>query len=316
MTAVFVLIDGNAILHRAYHALPPLTSRSGKLLNAVYGFSNMLLRVISDLKPQYLAVAFDTPIPTFRQKEYLGYQAKRPEMEEGLKGQIEEVHEVVYALGIPVFQKEGFEADDVIGTLARQASLAKGHKEEVEVVIVTGDRDLLQLVGPNIRVYAPEKGFSECLIFDEKKVEEKMGVKPAQIVDLKSLTGDASDNYPGVPGIGPKTAVFLLKEYGSLEGIYTHLDEIREKIGSRVADMLIGGRELAKVSRKLATIVTNVPLKFNLKKCYFEFDAKRRKKAVEKFRELGFRSLVGRLKSPEKNGKALVREKREQLRLI
>ncbi len=159
-----VLIDGNAILHRAFHALPPLTNRAGELVNAVYGFSTMLLKVINDLKPDFLAVAFDTPEPTFRKMEYLGYQAKRPAMDEGLVGQIEKVREVVKAFGIPIFQAPGFEADDVIGTLARQAcqkSKIKNQKSKIdEVIIVTGDRDMIQLVGPKVKVYAPGRRMS------------------------------------------------------------------------------------------------------------------------------------------------------------
>lgn len=285
-----VLIDGHAILHRAYHALPPLTSRSGELVNAVYGFTTMLLKVISDLNPKYLAVAFDTEKPTFRQAEYIGYQAQRPKMEEELKGQIERVYEMLTAMGIPIFEKEGFEADDVIGTLARQA------KKDTEVVIVTGDRDMMQLVGPKIRVYAPIKGLSEAQFFDEEKVKKEIGVRPGQITDFKGLTGDPSDNYPGVPGIGPKTARELLEKFKTLEKIYKNLSEVGRFFNPSVVAKLAQGKESAQLSKRLATIVTDVPLKLDLEKCKFEFTDKEREQTIKKLEELRFKSLVERIK--------------------
>lgn len=304
------MIDGNAILHRAYHALPPLTNRSGQLLNAVYGFSTMLLKVIADLKPDFLAVAFDTEKPTFRKMEYLGYQAKRPEMQEELVGQIGKVREVIRAFDIPIYELHGFEADDVIGTLARQATQSKRVKEyksirkkkklsTLEVIIVTGDRDMMQLVGPKIKVYAPVRGMSEAEMFDERVVEKRLGVKPSQIVDYKGLSGDASDNYPGVPGVGPKTAVELLKKYKNLSGIYQHLSALPETLARKLSE----GKELAELSQKLAKIVTNAPVKFEIEKCRFRLTDQEKEKAVEKFRELGFRSLVGRLLGEAKKPK-------------
>ena len=204
-----VLIDGHAILHRAYHAFPStLKTRKGELVNAVYGFSRMLLTVLEDLKPQYLVVAFDLPQPTFRHQEYVGYQIQRPEMDKELFGQIERVYQIVKALNIPIFTAPGFEADDVIGTLAKQA-------KNLEVMIVTGDRDIMQLVNKKVKVYSPRKGFAEPEIFDEKKVKEFLGITPQQVIDYKALTGDPSDNYPGVSGIGPKTAVKLLSRFKS-----------------------------------------------------------------------------------------------------
>lgn len=235
----FVLIDGHAILHRAFHAFPQtLTTRKGELVNAVYGFTRMLFAVIEDLQPEYLAVAFDLPKPTFRHKEFLGYQAQRPRTDEALSGQIERVWEVVRALKLPIYTAEGFEADDVIGSLAAQAtgrSKIKDPTKEAgsqksktkiknpkidEIVIVTGDRDIMQLVDDRVKVYAPQKGFSQAKLFGPKEVEEHLGVAPEKIVDYKALVGDPSDNYPGVTGVGPKTAVKLLGEYGNLAGVY------------------------------------------------------------------------------------------------
>ncbi len=307
-----VLIDGNAILHRAFHALPPLTNRAGELVNAVYGFSTMLLKVINDLKPDFLAVAFDTPEPTFRKMEYLGYQAKRPAMDEGLVGQIEKVREVVKAFGIPIFQAPGFEADDVIGTLARQAcqkSKIKNQKSKIdEVIIVTGDRDMMQLVGPKVKVYAPVRGMSEAEVFDEKHVKEKLGIKPAQIVDYKGLSGDSSDNYPGVPGVGPKTAVELLQKYQDLTGVYQHLADLPESLVRK----LEAGKELAELSQKLARIVTDAPVELDPEKCQFEFTEEEKEKVAGKFKELGFKSLVTRIKNPNPEAQ----KNNEQLKII
>lgn len=300
-----VLIDGNAILHRAYHALPPLTNRSGELVNAVYGFTTMLLKVIDDLKPDCLAVAFDVGKPTFRQMEYLGYQAKRPQMDEGLIGQIEKVHEVVKIFGIPIYAVEGFEADDVIGTIAKKALPGR------EVIIVTGDRDIMQLVEPRVKVYLPVKGLSEAEMIDEAKVKERVGVKPSQIIDYKALAGDQSDNYPGVPGIGPKTAVELLTTYQTLEKIYQNLGDLPENLAKKLRE----GQDLALLSQKLARILTEVPLKVDFGACRFVFTDKERKRVSVKLGGMGFKSLASRL---AKN--LLIEEKKEeeanQLKLV
>ncbi|MCJ7804268.1 hypothetical protein MUP35_00835 [Patescibacteria group bacterium] len=278
-----VLIDGHAILHRAYHAFPStLKTRKGELVNAVYGFSRMLLTVLEDLKPQYLVVAFDLPQPTFRHREYVGYQIQRPEMDKELFGQIERVYQIVKALNIPIFTAPGFEADDVIGTLAKQA-------KNLEVMIVTGDRDIMQLVNKKVKVYSPRKGFAEPEIFNEKKVKELLGIKPEQIIDYKALTGDPSDNYPGVSGIGPKTTVKLLSRFKSLKQIYKNLAKIEPVLRERLSQ----GKESARLSQKLATIVTKVPLKLNLKACLVhDYD---HQKAIKLFEELEFRSLINKL---------------------
>lgn len=280
-----VLIDGHAILHRAYHAFPKtLTTRRGERINAVYGFSRMLLKVIEDLKPDYLATAFDLPKPTFRHKEFIGYQAKRPQMDAELKNQIERVWQVVKSLAMPVFTKEGFEADDVIGTLAKQAA-----KKNIEVVIVTGDRDMMQLVDEKIKIYAPIRGFSGAELFSSQKVKNLLGVWPKQVVDYKALAGDASDNYSGVPGIGPKTAIKLLAKYKNLDKVLKKINQIEPK----VAKKLVEGLESAALSRKLARIVTDAPVKLNLKACrVHDYD---QEKAIKLFEELSFKSLIKKL---------------------
>lgn len=278
-----VLVDGNAILHRAYHALPALTTRNGELVNAVYGFSLMLFKIFSDLHPQYLAVSFDTAAPNFRQTEFVGYKANRPRMDSELAGQIEKVHQLVNAFNIPIVEVDGYEADDVIATLAAQAS-------KVEVVIVTGDKDLMQLVNDQVKLYMPTRGLSEGQIVGVEEVREKMRVPPDQIVDYKGLVGDQSDNYPGVPGIGPKTAIALLEKFGTIEGVYQRLGEIESKT---VLDKLALGAESAVLSKKLAKALTDVPVSLNLKDCVAkDYD---RQKVRAFFKELGFRSLVGRL---------------------
>jgi DNA polymerase-1 len=295
-----VLIDGNAIMHRAYHALPPLTGRNGQLLNAVYGFTTMLFKVINDLKPHYLIVAFDTGKPTFRQAEYLGYQSKRPHMDEELSGQFPLVLELLEAMGIPVMTKEGFEADDVIGTLARKA--AKGKNQVDEVVIVSGDRDLLQLVNDKTKIFMPVKGISEAELVNPERVKEKMGVPPESVVDFKGLTGDASDNYPGVPGIGPKTAIQLLEKYKTIDNLYRNLENVRKEFGENIFEKLKEGEDLAKLSRKLATIIVQVPVEFNPQKSLFEFREKEREKIIKKLEEWRFKSIIERLK-PKKTAR-------------
>lgn len=295
-----VLIDGNAILHRAYHAMPPLTTKKGEPIGAVHGFVSMLLRVIQDLKPTHIAVAFDRKEPTFRHKEYEQYQAHRPEMDKDLISQFDKAKKVIKAFGIPIYDKAGFEADDVIGTLAKQAE-----KELGEIVIVTGDKDILQLVSDKTKVYLPIRGLSEAKLMGEEEVVEKIGVKPSQIDDYKALVGDPSDNYPGVPGIGPKTATKLLAEYKTLKDIYKNLINIP----SQTAKKLEGGEESAKVSQRLAEIVTSVPVKLDLRDA--DDWGVDRKEALDIFAKFGFKTLSKRVKDV---GKKIINE--SQLTLV
>lgn len=277
-----VLIDGHAILHRAFHALPALTTKRGEPINAVYGLVSMLLRVIGDLNPTHLAVCFDVKAPTFRHKTFKDYQAQRPAMAEELAGQIEKSKKVVEALGIPIYEKAGFEADDLIGTIA------SGVREEV--IIVSGDRDLLQLVDNRVKLYMPLVGLATAKLFGPAEVKEKMGIGPDLIPDYKALVGDPSDNYAGVPGIGPKTAIRLLEKFGSLAGVYKNLKEIPEKIREKLEK----GKQSAEMSYQLATIVRNVPLAFNLEDCAkWKIDSQ---KVLDLFREFGFKTLVERVK--------------------
>jgi DNA polymerase-1 len=283
----------------------------------------MLIRVIAELRPAYLAVSFDLPLPTFRHETYLAYQAHRPSMEQELKSQVELVREVVEAAGIPVYTTPGFEADDVIGTLARQAlqssrQAAGGREEVAEVVIVTGDRDILQLVDDRVKVYAPVKGLSQARLFDKKAVEEYMGIKPKQIVDYKALVGDQSDNYPGVRGVGPKTAVEMLRRYETLDGIFRALGSGRWALGKKIAERLKNGQEAARLSQKLARISTSAPVTLDLARAKFT-DFSRNEKFIAKIRELGFKSLLKRLvKQEEKRQRrgAENRKKAGQMELV
>jgi len=264
-----VLVDGNAIMHRAYHALPPLTSPDGKLVHVVYGFVSMILRIFYDLKPTHIAVAFDRPGPTFRNLLYKEYQIQRPKMEDDFISQISLVHEMVTAFGLPIYELDGFEADDMIGTIVMQvnkkyppleAGKSESGKAIDQVIIVTGDRDILQLVqDERVLVFMPTKGLSEGRLYGEKEVIERMGVAPSLIVDLKALAGDSSDNYPGVAGIGPKTATQLLKEYGSVEGIYKNIVNV---VGKTTKTKLVAGKESAMLGRNLATIRSDAPIVF------------------------------------------------------
>ena len=287
-----VLIDGHAILHRAFHALPPLTTKGGVLINAVYGFISMMLRSVADLKPSFLIVTFDRPKPTFRKKIYAGYQAKRPKMDGDLASQVDLVHKVVSELGIPIFEMDGYEADDIIATLVKQASNKFKDNIDYEIIIVTGDRDMLQLVDKNTKIYMPVKGISEAKLFGEKEVEEKYGIKPFQIVDYKAIVGDQSDNYPGVPGVGPKTAAGLLTRYGTLEEIYKNIDAIESE---SLKKKFLDNSESAKLCKQLAQIVSNAPVQLDMEKSKLKnFD---RPEVYYLFEELGFKSLIPRLKS-------------------
>jgi DNA polymerase I len=301
-----VIIDGNAILHRAFHALPPLTTKNGEPINAVYGLVSMLLRVITDLKPTHITVAFDEKETTFRQKALPTYQAQRPEMAHELSGQFGKAREFLKAVGIPVYSKPGYEADDVIGTLATLATEDPKSKNQItnklkiensnfqkidEVVIVTGDRDQLQLIDDKlkIRLFMPVVGLANAKLYGEAETVERMGVPPTQIADLKALTGDASDNYFGVPGIGPKTAQTLLSKYKSVENIYKNLGEISE----RVREKLEKGKNLADQSFMLATIVRDVPIDI-------DFEAMEKwsisgPNVLKLFEEFGFKTLTKRI---------------------
>jgi DNA polymerase I len=299
-----VLIDGNAIIHRAFHALPPLTNKDGNLTNAVYGFFSMILKIKADLRPEYLIVCFDRPKPTFRKELYVGYQAKRPSMDEGLVPQISLVHKGLEKANVPIFEVDGYEADDLIGTLSVQA--VENNKADVQVIILSGDRDLLQLVNHKVKVLAPIIGMTKMILFDSQVVEEKYGLRPEQIVDYKALRGDPSDNYPGVLGVGKKTASDLLQKYGSLEAVYDHLDDIPQKLAQKLAE----GAEAAGLAKKLATIVLEAPIKLDLEKA--KTTNINKEKLKEFFTEHGFKSLMERVEKDEISEKKLDESRKKE----
>ncbi|MDD5652493.1 MAG: 5'-3' exonuclease H3TH domain-containing protein, partial [Candidatus Moranbacteria bacterium] len=254
-----ILLDGNAIIHRSYHALPPFTTKKGELVNAVYGFSSTLISVLDKFKPDYIVATFDLEGPTLRHEQFKDYKATRVKAPDDLYAQIERVKEVVRAFGIPIYEKQGFEADDVIGSISRNSQLAT---RNLEVIIVTGDLDTLQLVDDRTKVYAMSRGISKAVLYDEKKVGERYELKPEQLRDFKGLRGDASDNIPGVKGIGEKGAINLLKDYGSLEEIYKNIGKIK----GALKEKLEKDKAQAFLSKDLGTIKIDVTLEFDLKK--------------------------------------------------
>jgi len=319
-----VLIDGNAILHRAFHALPPLTNKDGIIVNAVYGFFSMFLKIVEDQKPDFMIVCFDKKAPTFRKELFVGYQAKRPKMSEDLVPQVKFVHEILEKAKIEIFEIDGYEADDLIGTISNQAvngskfivhgKKNKGHQlstinhEPVEVFIVSGDRDLLQLVNGRVKMIAPVTGLTNMIVFDSAKVKEKFGIEPSQMVDYKALVGDASDNYPGVGGIGPKTAAGLINEYGSLKSIYKNLEKIKKK-NPNLALKLAEGAEAAGLAQKLAGVVLDAPITLSIEKARLKhFDQEGMKKEFEKS---GFKSLLKRF-----NGKSVIEKQSKDVKQL
>src|SRR3989344_59712 len=212
-----VLIDGNAIVHRAFHALPPLTSPRGNVVNAVFGFSSIVIKMIRELKPEYIGATFDLAGPTFRHEQFEDYKAKRVKAPQELYDQIPLVKQIVTALGIPIYEMQGYEADDVIGTISSHIKKTDG----VKLIIMTGDLDTLQLVeGDKVVVSTLRKGLNDIVVYDEKAVMDRYGLAPNQLADYRGLKGDPSDNIPGVTGIGEKTASTLIQKYGSLENLY------------------------------------------------------------------------------------------------
>lgn len=294
-----LLVDGNALLHRAYHAYPRLVTQEGEVVGAVYGFMVMLLTAIERLSPTHVAVAWDVGKITFRHESYAEYKAGRVEMDQELVDQVERTKEVVTALNMPQFGVPNFEADDIIGTLALQAAKSK---KDCQVVIATGDRDALQLIdGKRIVVYmpaaswrsqagkpSPDRGVS---VFDEEAVKAKYGLSPRQIIDLKALMGDASDNIKGVRGIGQVTATKILTEAGSVEEVYKNVERLA--VSERVKILLREGKESAFLSKNLATISVTVPIKLSWEGCKLsDYD---RDKVLALFNKLNFKSLVNRL---------------------
>lgn len=334
---IFLLIDGHAVIYRAYYGYPGLTTSSGLLVNAVYGFTRILLSAIRNFEPVFIAVTFDHPSQTFRQQEFADYKAQRPEMPMDLRPQVEIIKQIVSALNIPQFEMPGYEADDLIGTICRLVSegdFSNGNgmaNSSLQTIVVTGDKDAFQLVDDDTHVWLPARSkFQSDREYDEKAVVEKMGVTPAQIIDLKALMGDSSDNIPGIKGVGPKLAQKLIAEFGTLEGIYEFLDaklqgefnfenvesadslelennagflkDLSSKLGHDVLKgsslkKIILGKKSAFLSQKLATIDINVPLVLDLESCRVtSYD---KNKIVDLLLEYDFKSLIDMLPDDE-----------------
>ena len=284
---IFMLVDGSAIVHRAYHSMPPLTRSDGTPTGAVQGFFSMLLKVIQELRPAHVAIAFDRPVPNFRKELFSGYQSQRPTMDSDLSPQFGIIQELLEKAKISIYSVDGLEADDVIGTIAEKAK-ETGHL----VYIITGDRDMLQLVNHKTKLLAPIKGISEMTLFDAEKVREKYGINPDQFVELKALMGDSSDNYPGVAGVGPKTAATLIQEYGSIDNIYKNIDKIKTK-NPKLGEKLENGEENARLAHQLATILTDAPFEYDFATCDIKnLDIEGLRIAFEKY---DFKTLPKRL---------------------
>ena len=301
----FLIIDANALIHRAYHALPPLRNKKGELINAIYGFCSIFFKILKELEPDFIIAAFDLPFPTFRHKEFKEYKAKRPKTPEELSQQILKVKDLLKEFDIPVLEKQGFEADDIIGTVSRLV-LKKETKPQIENIILTGDADLFQLVSPDTKVYFLKKGIKNTALYNEELVKERyQGLDPEELVDFKALKGDSSDNIPGVPGIGEKTAMELIKRFGSLENLYSTLDQKSASktnsidLNQRIRDLLQEHKEKAFSSRNLVRIERNVPIDFDLERCQWEDGD--REKVIQAIKELGFRSLIKRLPNFKKS---------------
>lgn len=303
---IFLLFDGHAVIYRAYFGLPPLSDSQGRMVNAVFGFAKILLSALHEFDPDYLAVTFDHPKPTFRHQQFEDYKADRPTMPDDLQPQIPIVKEIVSVLGIPQFEMEGYEADDLIGTLSYQLDHCPERlnvDQDILTVIVTGDKDMFQLVDDNTHVWLPGRGKNSDLEYDSVQVKKKMGVDPSQIVDMKALMGDASDNIPGIKGIGAKTAAKLLQEYSSLEDLYKKVDQITSEaqqnnlLKGSLLKKLKEGKESAVLSQQLAQIMKNAPIEVDLPTCRVEgYD---KTKAIELLKSLDFNSLISYLPSDQ-----------------
>lgn len=291
----FVVVDANALLHRSYHALPPMTSPEGQVVGGVYGFFSTFFKMHQELQPDYVVVCFDLPEPTFRDKKFEDYKAQRPDTPEDLVSQIPILKELLSDFEVPILEQEGFEADDIIGTLAERYK----DRENLEVIILTGDYDTLQLAQQGVKIYTMRKGMSDTVIYGPEEVEEKYGFEPKKLPDYKGLKGDSSDNIPGIKGVGEKTATKILSHFESLEELYQKLDreeietQLSDQLSSRMITKLKEAKDKAIFSKELAVIRTDVPCDFQLKQAKWPtFDYK---KVEGKFYGLGFRSLVERI---------------------
>lgn len=300
-----LLIDGNAIMHRAYHALPPFKSTDGTPTNIIYGFISMLHKAINDFKPEYLASCFDTPKKTFRNKLFKDYQIQRPKIEDNFIVQIPLVKKALDEGGIYRLEKDGYEADDLIGTITKIFT-----ENKFRIIILTGDKDIFQLIKENVFVASPQFGLTNIKIFDRSEVEKKLNIQPKNIVDYKALSGDPSDNYPGAKGIGPKTAAKLISQYGNIENIYQNLDKIQSE---KIRITLQKEKENVYLSKKLATILQDVEINLDIEKLKFNGFSNKLKDFLEKYQMI---SLVKRLFKEKKPQEKIIKSEANQIKLF
>lgn len=308
-----VIIDSHALIHRAFHALPPMTNQKGEILNAVYGYVSVFLKILKDMDPQYIVAAFDLPQPTFRHEEFEEYKAHRPKAPDELIVQFDKVKEVMRAFGVPIMEMPGYEADDVLGTICEKV---KEQKLNIISIILTGDLDTLQLVDDEKTiVYTLKKGITDTVIYDEKAVIDRYGLRPNQMVDFKGLKGDPSDNIPGVPGVGEKTAAALILKYGTLEKVYEEIDKRlktkdlklktksrkpvqREVLSDKLIEKMVEFKDQAFLSRSLSVIRRDAPIDFDIEKSRVgQYD---KEKVLKLIKEMEFHSLINRLPWMEK----------------
>lgn len=309
---IFMLVDGHAVMHKGYHAIPFLSTSKGEPTNAVFGFTTILLNAIKDIQPDCIACAFDLPKPTFRHTEYAEYKAHRKPAPDDLTLQIPKVKEVIRAFNIPIYEQAGFEADDLIGTLA--AKIVK-ENPDMEVIIVTGDLDTLQLVTDRVKIYTMKKGLTDSFVYGPNEVEERYGLKPDQMVDYRGLKGDPSDNIPGVRGIGEKTAAELIKKFKSLDGLYKAVESGKAAdVRPKVLELLKDQKDQAYLSQKLSRIITDIPVEVDIVECRLKnYDAG---KVISLFKELEFKSLINKLPKPDvapQNGEEAAKGPRKKI---
>ncbi len=281
-----LLIDTNSLIHRFYHALPPLTTPKGEPIGSIYGLSQVLLKIFREIKPDYIAACYDRPEPTFRDKLYKEYKAQRPAAAGDLVFQIIKTRELFSKFGVKNVEMPGYEADDLIATLANRFK----NEPNIKVTVFTGDQDALQIVeGDNVVVEFLIRGITETITYNEKAVIEKYGLSPKQLPDYKGFVGDPSDNIPGIKGVGPKTAAPLIAEFGSVEGVFENLVIIPEKTAKKIRD----GKDIALLSKKLATVIYDAPIGNTLED--LKVGSLNKDELKKYFTELGFMSLVQRL---------------------
>jgi DNA polymerase-1 len=282
-----LLIDANSLIHRSFHALPPLTSLKGEPINAIYGLSSILLKILRDHNPDYIVAAFDRPEPTFRDAIFTQYKAHRPPTDNLLVPQLHEAHNTFGKFGVKVVEQAGLEADDIVGILAEKFK----NSPDMKVVIFSGDKDNLQLVdGEKVVVELLKTGVSKTVVYNESLFLQHYGFSPKQLVDYKALVGDTSDNIPGVRGIGPKGATDLIKEFGTIEKIYEDIELVSKKV---LKEKLVASKEMALMSRELAEIKRDAPLEISLEE--IKFNGLNKGIIKQYFEELGFKSLVERV---------------------